>query len=239
MPRFTLLLAMVLCLTPSGAHTQTTGVPADTRTAETAAARRLRELIAVIASGNTARIEKYLKQAYVPEYWQLTSQDRAVQWFNTLHDRTRGLELDSMRATGTEAAALVRSRLTGLREPLSVRVEPAPPHRIVGSASFSIEPPRHPLADPSARDAERVREIDRLARQLANVDAFSGVVLLARGDSILYLRAFGRADRERNVPMQTNTRFQLASLAKPFVTVAVAQLVEQGRISWDDPIGRF
>jgi CubicO group peptidase (beta-lactamase class C family) len=156
-----------------------------------------------------------------------------------MYDRTRGFEIDSLRSTPTEAAALLRGKLTGRWESLAVQVEPEPPHRIVGdAASLAFAIPKSTLADVLS-DAERVREIDRIARRLSEADAFSGVVLLARGDSTLYLSAFGQADRERNVPMDPQMRFDLASIPKTFVTVAIAKLVEEGKLSWEDPIGKY
>jgi D-alanyl-D-alanine carboxypeptidase len=202
------------------------------------AARRLRELIAAVESGSSARIRAFVRATHAPEIWR-GNEDRVVQSYARLHARSRGFEIDSLRATPTEAAALLRAKLTGLWEQLSVRVEPEPPHRILGEASFRISQPKHPLVEAGASDAQRVREIERLARRLAEVDAFSGVVLLARDDSIIYLGAFGRADKERGVPVRPETRFALASITKPFVSVAVAQLVEQGKLSWDDPLGKF
>jgi CubicO group peptidase (beta-lactamase class C family) len=204
------------------------------------AARRLKELIAAVESGSSARIRAFVREAYAPEVWRRSNEDRVVQFYATLYGRSRGFEVDSLRATPTEAAALLRAKLTGLWESLSVRVKPTPPHRIVDfSASFSIKRPKHPLSDAGRSDAERVREVDRLARKLSEADAFSGVVLLANGDSVLYLGAFGEADKRRGIRMRPDTRFALASITKPFVTVAVAKLAEQGKLSWEDPLGKF
>jgi CubicO group peptidase (beta-lactamase class C family) len=204
------------------------------------AARRLGELIAAVERGGAARIRAFVREASAPEVWRSTNEDRVVMLYAMLSDRSRGFEVDSLRATRTEAAALLRSRLTGLSESLSLRVEPEPPHRITDfSAPIRFNPPKHPLAASVATDAQRAREIDRLARTLADVDAFSGVVLVARGDSIIYLGAFGDADKRRGIPIRPDTRFALASVTKPFVSVAVAQLVEQGKVSWDDSLGKF
>lgn len=168
------------------------------------AARRLMELIATVHSGSSERIRAYVREAYAPDIWRRSNEDRVVQWYTTLYDRSRGFQIDSLRATPTEAAALLRTELTGLWEELSVRVEPEPPHRILGSASFAFEPPR-PTLGAGAGDAERVREIDRIARRLAEADVFSGVVLVAKGNSILYLGALGGADKQRGILIRPDT----------------------------------
>jgi CubicO group peptidase (beta-lactamase class C family) len=204
------------------------------------AARRLRQLVAAVERGGEPHIRAFVREAYAPELRQRISEDRVARLYAMLSDASRGLELDSLRATSTEASALLRARLTGLWQPLSLRVEPRPPHRIIDvSATTGVKLPKHPLAAAGVSDAERAREIERIARTLAEVDAFSGVVLVARGDSVLYLGAFGDADKERRIPIKPDTRFALASVTKPFVTVAVAKLVEEGRLTWDDSLGKF
>jgi uncharacterized protein YbbC (DUF1343 family)/CubicO group peptidase (beta-lactamase class C family) len=67
------------------------------------------------------------------------------------------------------------------------------------------------------------------------------VVLVGRGDRILYRRAFGRrAIAPSPEPMTDDTIFDLASLTKVVATTtSVMQLVEQGRIRLRDPVGQF
>ncbi len=72
----------------------------------------------------------------------------------------------------------------------------------------------------------------------AHDDDFSGVVLLARNDEILYEAAQGLADRERHLPNTLDTRFRFGSLGKMFTGVAILQLVGAGKVSLDDPLGK-
>jgi D-alanyl-D-alanine carboxypeptidase len=77
--------------------------------------------------------------------------------------------------------------------------------------------------------------MDRAARE----DGFSGVILVARGDRVLLRRAAGLADREKNIPNTPETRFPLASVTKQFTAAAIMLLVEDGKISLDDPISKY
>lgn len=81
--------------------------------------------------------------------------------------------------------------------------------------------------------------IDAALRDLARRDLFSGVVLIARGDEILFNRAYGLASREYNVPARADMRFNLASANKMFTAVAIGQLVEQGKVRFDAPISTY
>jgi len=65
------------------------------------------------------------------------------------------------------------------------------------------------------------------------------VVLILRDGKPVYRRAAGLADRERAVAMREDTVFRLASLTKPIVTAAALRLVEQGKLSLEDPVTRF
>jgi CubicO group peptidase (beta-lactamase class C family) len=75
--------------------------------------------------------------------------------------------------------------------------------------------------------------------QLARAQRFSGVVLVARGDTPILKRAFGLADRRTGTPNRLGTRFNLASVGKSFTAVAIGQLVQAGKISFSDKIGKY
>ena len=53
------------------------------------------------------------------------------------------------------------------------------------------------------------------------------------------LQAYGLADREHNIPNTLKTRFRIGSLNKVFTAVATLQLVQQGKLGLDDPVGKY
>jgi len=75
-----------------------------------------------------------------------------------------------------------------------------------------------------------------VAAEAARVD-FSGVVsVVLPGGPITYARGRLAGPGSRNI--DADTRFNLASAGKMFTAVAVAQLVDSGKIGLDDPVGR-
>src|SRR5262249_14922197 len=62
--------------------------------------------------------------------------------------------------------------------------------------------------------------------------------LLAQGDNVFFTKACGLASRAWNQPNRLDTKFNLGSMNKMFTSVAIAQLVEKGKVSLDDTIGK-
>ena len=81
----------------------------------------------------------------------------------------------------------------------------------------------------------------RLAQQLDEAEAagFSGSVLVADADGVLFERQVGMADATAGTPVTADTRFNLASTGKLFTTVSVLQLVQAGKLELDAPVGRY
>jgi len=64
-------------------------------------------------------------------------------------------------------------------------------------------------------------------------------VFLAKDGKRLYGMAFGQANKDFDVPNALDTKFNLGSMNKMFTSVTIAQLVEQGKLSYDDPLSKF
>src|SRR4051812_11838080 len=68
---------------------------------------------------------------------------------------------------------------------------------------------------------------------------FSGAVLLARNGATLFELASGEADRQSHRANTTNTKFRFGSMGKMFTSVAIAQLVQAGKVRFEDPLSRY
>lgn len=191
---------------------------------------RAAEIVRFIGSGDRSGLSAYASRA-------AADAPALIDQVLGLHLASRGAEAPRIEPTGAnEAQAVFRSPATGQTIAVAVTVDPAAPHRIVSVARRPVPPA--PRAIPGT-EAERLATIDAFARRLAEADYFSGVVLIARDGVPVLERAYGLADRERRVPNTLDTRFNLGSMNKSFTAIAIAQLVEQGRLRWDDPLSRF
>jgi len=88
------------------------------------------------------------------------------------------------------------------------------------------------------------RAPDTAARIDALMVAYTGAVpgaavLVLRDGTPLIRRAYGLADLEQRVPATPSTNYRLASMTKQFTAAAVLALVDDGRLSLDDPVRKW
>jgi D-alanyl-D-alanine carboxypeptidase len=93
--------------------------------------------------------------------------------------------------------------------------------------------------DPKADEAELAAAVREHLESKTAADEFSGVVLVARNDRVVFHEAYGNADRDKAIPNRKDTKFNLGSINKNFTRVAVLQLANRGKLSLDDKIGKF
>ena len=87
--------------------------------------------------------------------------------------------------------------------------------------------------------AEKINAyLDELIDSLVARDEFSGTVLIAKDGQPVYKRAAGEACKWYHVPNKIDTKFCLGSMNKMFTSVAIAQLVAEGKLSYDDKVGK-
>jgi CubicO group peptidase (beta-lactamase class C family) len=65
------------------------------------------------------------------------------------------------------------------------------------------------------------------------------VTLIATRDRILHIGAVGKGDISSDRKMQTDDIFWIASMSKPITAVCIAILVDEGKLSFDDPLTKY
>lgn len=83
------------------------------------------------------------------------------------------------------------------------------------------------------------RQIHAILDQLVRVSDFSGCVTVSDGGEIVFDECRGLAERSFNVPVNHQTKFHIGSMDKMFTAVAIAQLVEAGKLSWNDSLAKL
>jgi CubicO group peptidase (beta-lactamase class C family) len=97
---------------------------------------------------------------------------------------------------------------------------------------FSLICPAYAAGTPDAA-------IDRYLAPYVQGNNFSGVVLVAKGDKLLFERAYGYAALDHRVANTLATRFHIASLSMQFTAAAIMRLVDAGKLELDAPVAKI
>lgn len=82
-------------------------------------------------------------------------------------------------------------------------------------------------------------QLARKLNQRVRANQFSGVVLIRRGETDLFRRAYGFASRTWTIRNKPEMRFRIASVGKLFTATATMQLIEAGRFSLDTRVVEY
>ncbi len=247
---FTVVAALALSIT-AAAHAQQAPDTAPLTEAQTAGVRRLRDIIEVLNTGDYAKTRASFETNSVdirtdvpgvkPGSWNVTAFASALDRYSA----SRGLDVVRVTTEPSrgDVVGIVRNRTTGDEEYLAVRVEPQAPHRITWLPAI---PPQvvatwnlKRAASVAVTEQERLQEIGSYLKRMGDAEIFSGVVVIARDGKPVFSQAYGYADREKQIPNTLDTPFLMGSMSKLFTGLAVGQLVEQGKLSYDDPLAKF
>ena len=95
-------------------------------------------------------------------------------------------------------------------------------------------------ASSGSLDAEKLAKLPRQLQKFVDDGTFSGIVtLVAKDGKVAQLSAIGQADLEAERPMTRNTMFAIASMTKPITATALMILVDEDKVSLDEPVSHF
>jgi len=87
-------------------------------------------------------------------------------------------------------------------------------------------------------DEVKIEDLDSLDTELIARD-FSGVVLVAQNDDILFNKAYGRKNSQENGLNDVNTIFDICSITKQFTAAGILKLEMQNELSVNDSISKY
>ena len=83
-------------------------------------------------------------------------------------------------------------------------------------------------------------KIEKMVMDFVDAKKYPGAVtLIAKNGKIIYESEVGWSDSLRTEPYRKDHLFRMASMTKPIVSVAAMQLIEQGKLNLDDPVGKY
>ena len=110
---------------------------------------------------------------------------------------------------------------------------------MVGFTATDILGQQNVTAKTQPADDESAKKVDAFLSQWDKNDMPGCAVGVVKDGRLVYKRGFGMANLDYDVPNTPSTRFNLASVSKPFTAFSIALLAQQGKLSLDDDIRKY
>jgi CubicO group peptidase (beta-lactamase class C family) len=86
----------------------------------------------------------------------------------------------------------------------------------------------------------RLKEIDEYATKAMQDWHVPGFALaIVKDDKVIFAKGYGVRELGKPAPVDERTLFAIASNSKAFTSAALAILVDEGKIKWDDPVTKY
>jgi CubicO group peptidase (beta-lactamase class C family) len=87
---------------------------------------------------------------------------------------------------------------------------------------------------------ERIKRFEQQLEDLRRALTIPGIsAAIVKDGKLLWAKGIGFADVEHKVPATPETNYRIASLTKSFASTLLMQLVEQGKLDLDEPMGTY
>src|SRR5712671_477440 len=97
-----------------------------------------------------------------------------------------------------------------------------------------------PSPVPASFSQERLQRVgDYIRNEIATGKIPGAIILIQQHGQPVYFENFGVRDVATKLPMTVDTIFRLYSMSKPITSVAAMMLVEDGKLSLDDPVSKY
>lgn len=200
-----------------------------------------KRFISVVNSGDRDSIAKFVLQSYGNKTIAKFSMPTIISFDFAIYLESGGLGFDIKEINVDDAGTIsitVNNRLTNCYLRLDIPTSGAP--------DFSINNVFMPKLlsiskadDIAIGDNYLLNNINICLEKMKQEKEFSGVILITHNEKVLLKQAVGMANISYKVPNQIDTKFNIASIGKLFTGVAVAKLVKEGKLSYDDTISKY
>jgi CubicO group peptidase (beta-lactamase class C family) len=226
---------------------------------DTPSGNRASEILALLNGTSEQSIKKYIQLEYTPGFRDAFPQETHISIFQRIKTSNGRMHLAAILTSNPHQISFtLKSDEKDAWLNINLQVETEKPYRI---SSIGIRPGSQPdnyetekdeetskdpgqklrQTNPVQSQKDQVNALDRLHQNLTEKkekNEFSGVVLIAKGGKPIFHKAYGYASKRFKVLNRLDTRFNLGSCNKLFTAFAVLKLMQQGKLSLDDPIGK-
>jgi CubicO group peptidase (beta-lactamase class C family) len=230
---FLLLAFALITLTLTARSAQTTpGQSAAVEVPKTPPGEQFSAWLAAFNSGDKAELERFRSHFDKPD-------EHKVEGMLGFRQQTGGFNLKEIEeSSATKLTGFVEERDSDQFARFSIEVEAVAPHHVTHLDLRAIDRPTD-FTLPHLSQGDLVTALRARLERDSSAGKFSGAALLSKDGKPVFTGAYGTADREKKIPNTLNTKFRIGSMNKMFTAVSILQLVQAGKMSLSDPVGKY
>ena len=214
---------------------------------DTEAGRRVAAYLKAFNSGDERSMRQFFTENVSPAALAQRPLDARLGVYREMSNNIGTITLKRITEASDSKITVLAQTKNGEWREISFLLEPESPHQFVALRVNDVDPPAE--AAPKAKamtaavapmsEADVVSATERYLNELVAADEFSGTVLIAKDGKAIFQKAYGLASQEYNVPNRIDTRFNLGSINKIFTQVGIGQLLDAGKLSLDEKLGKY
>ncbi|MCH7754711.1 beta-lactamase family protein [candidate division KSB1 bacterium] len=227
-----ILLSAVFSI--SAAFTQDFAEP---KLPDTPAAMQFKKFLTAIESGDH---EKYITENFTDEFLNTFPMSDHLDFFRQVSRMHGGFKVHTILESSEDKLVLIARSKKGRWRKIEITTEASPPYKVAGMGLDMASPPDEVKTSAKRMTEKEILEfVENKLKKMMEADEFSGAVLIAKNGKPLWKKAYGMASKRFSVLNNVDTKFNIGSINKSFTQMAIAQLLEQGKIEFDETIGKY
>ena len=203
---------------------------------------RIHTLIKTVNSNDPERIKLFLEEDCTVRFRKMAPMEQHVQVFQGFRAETGGVDFHSIRTyipeRKDETIVILKDRNFGSWRAFSLQFDKSE-EKLIGSLGFNIARTPSNVTEPPLSEKQVIAEVKEIVERLSKNKTFSGTVLVAKKDEILFTAAAGEASKRFHVPNNIDTKFNLGSMNKMFTSLSIMKLVENGKLALDNTLDNY
>lgn len=218
---------------------------------DTHAAERAKEVIDLLNDTSPYELDDYIANQFAPKFrdaFPISAHKGIFQSTQSMFGKVKVAEIS--KSSPNEIGLVLKSEAEDAWLNLMLQVEPGEPYRILMMGFRPASPPAGKKGitqiiksqhEPKSNETHFTNfdELNKYLKQKSEANEFSGALLIAEDEKPIFKNAYGFATKKNKSANKVDTKFNLGSINKIFTSVAIFQLMEKGKLSIDDPIGKY
>lgn len=201
------------------------------------------DFVRVVNSGSREKMGVFITENYDPNILRRIPLSEVISLNMEFYYKTGGLGFELIKVypyTGKSVSADLINKLTDTYVNLQIPVADTVSFKINWFIKTNPVNTEEEYSIPNKiNEKELLKKVNLGLNKMKEDDVFSGAILIAKDGKPVFKAAVGDASKSYLIKNKIDTKFNIASLGKIFTGLAVMQLAELGKLSYDDYVNKY